>query len=446
MKYTLNIKLEKQKVLENLRLVNDEPAKKSELFHFSEFAKQITTLLQNEQLPTPYSIVIHGEWGSGKTSLLRQAFEMLQRNIRNKDWRVMWFDAWEYERLDPTLALMQKIANEFTTKSKFVKALKALLLVSSDIALRRTVQLDLDEVHRRFNDSVSKISTITEELEKMIGKKRMIVFIDDLDRCSIENILNILEAIKMFFNAKGAVFVFAVDMSKIESAWETKHIPSLIRSYEGRDYVDKIFQLKLSLPPKEESEIKQYIEMLASSLPPKESQLITDGCPANPRKIKRILNLVYFLSTVTQENFEEYFPLIIIWSIATTIFPKLAEVIKYNTNSLVQMSLIINHLTDYEVLLRKIDNIKKVIPENTNVVVGSLPISYKYINQYTVNGLEYVANNNPAAFNFLKAVAKYYSIWVQNEKEQNLESTLEKNYNAIGTLLSDIIYKAGLIG
>jgi hypothetical protein len=371
---------------------------------------------------------------------------MLQSNIRNKDWKFLWFDAWEYERLDPTLALMQNMANKFRTKSKFVKALKGLLLVSSDIALQRTVELNLNEVQRHFKDSVNNISTITEELEHMIGEKRMVVFIDDLDRCSIENILNILEAIKMFFNAKGAVFVFAVDMSKIESAWETKYRPSLIGSFEGRNYVDKIFQLKLSLPPKEESEIKQYVEMLSSSLPSKERQLIIDGCPANPRKIKRILNLVHFLSTVTQDNFEQYLPLIIIWSIATTLFPELADMIKSNTNSLIQMSLMVNHLVDYEILLRNIDKIKKVIPDNTNVVVGNLPISYKHINQYTINGLEYVAKSNSAAFNFLKAVAKYYSIWVQNEKEQNLESTLEKNYNGIGTLLSDIIYKAGLIG
>jgi predicted KAP-like P-loop ATPase len=134
----------------------------------------------------------------------------------------LWFDAWEYERLGPTLALMQRIANEFNTnKTKFGKTMKGILAVSSDIAARITTGLKLQEVHGHFN-SVKNILTITDQLRHMIGNNRLIVFIDDLDRCSYENILNVLEAVKMFFNAKGAIFIFAVDITKLELAWLLK--------------------------------------------------------------------------------------------------------------------------------------------------------------------------------------------------------------------------------
>jgi predicted KAP-like P-loop ATPase len=130
--------------------------------------------------------------------------------------------AWEYERLGPTLALMQRIANEFNTnKTKFGKTMKGILAVSSDIAARITTGLKLEEVHGHFN-SVKNIRTITDQLRHMIGNNRLIVFIDDLDRCSYENILNVLEAVKMFFNAKGAIFIFAVDITKLELAWLLK--------------------------------------------------------------------------------------------------------------------------------------------------------------------------------------------------------------------------------
>jgi predicted KAP-like P-loop ATPase len=130
--------------------------------------------------------------------------------------------AWEYERLGPTLALMQRIANEFNTnKTKFGKTMKGILAVSSDIAARITTGLKLEEVHGHFN-SAKNIRTITDQLRHMIGNNRLIVFIDDLDRCSYENILNVLEAVKMFFNAKGAIFIFAVDITKLELAWLLK--------------------------------------------------------------------------------------------------------------------------------------------------------------------------------------------------------------------------------
>jgi uncharacterized protein (DUF427 family) len=45
----------------------------------------------------------------------------------------------------------------------------------------------------------------------------------------------------------------------------------------------------------------------------------------------------------------------------------------------------------------------------------------------------------------LKAIANYYSIRVQNEVQANLQSTLEKNYNDMGKIISEIIFRAGLI-
>jgi len=85
----------------------------------------------------------------------------------------------------------------------------------------------------------------------MIGDGKLIVFIDDLDRCDVDKALGILEAIKPFLNARGTIFVVAVDMKKIERAGELKYRGSSAGIIEGRDHVDKIFQLKLSLPPKE---------------------------------------------------------------------------------------------------------------------------------------------------------------------------------------------------
>lgn len=56
----------------------------------------------------PFAICLNGEWGSGKTSLMYIVYEEFEERS-NDQLKVIWFDAWKYERLDPVLALLQKI-------------------------------------------------------------------------------------------------------------------------------------------------------------------------------------------------------------------------------------------------------------------------------------------------------------------------------------------------
>jgi predicted KAP-like P-loop ATPase len=121
------------------------------------------------------------------------------KHVKNNlpdNWKVIWFDAWEYERLDPTLALMQRIADQYHTKAdKFKRVIKGILRLSSDMFLRTATGLELEQVEKEFEDTVRSIPTINEELSKLVGDGRLVVFIDDLDRCIVENALSILEAI-----------------------------------------------------------------------------------------------------------------------------------------------------------------------------------------------------------------------------------------------------------
>lgn len=435
----------KYKILQKLSLYADEPDRISETFEFRRFAEQLADLLLEENLHTPYSIAIDGEWGSGKTSLIGQVFDNLKNKIPNDQWKIVWFDAWEYENIDPMLALMQNIALQYQTKSSKIKdVINGFLLVSADVILRSQIGLSIEEIQQRFEGIVKDIPTIKKELEQIIGENgRLIVFIDDLDRCSIDNILKILEAVKLFFNAKGSIFVFAVDIKKIERAWELRYsnINIMTSLQEGKDHIDKIFQLKLSLPPKESKEIRAYIYKLAESLPENIADLVINGCPSNPRKIKRILNLVYFLAKGTDAvSFDKQFPLLVIWSIATVAYPDLARLVKMSPKSLVQMALIVHHLQHFENLVRlNFEDTKESVFK-----FSGLKMPKEMLFPSTISGLKYVTNN-PQAFPFLKGIASYYKIWVNNEMAQNLEPTLEKGYDTIVSELDHIIYRGGLV-
>jgi hypothetical protein len=433
--------LEKNKVLERLSLLHDEPDRESKLFQFDKFAKQLANIILDEKLHTPYAIAVHGEWGEGKTSLIGHAHNLLISAVKeqNKDWKVLWFDAWEYERLDPVAALLQRISNlyaEGERNQKFREAINGLASIFSDVVLRSAIHMTLKEAREHFESSIEQIPTISEKLSKMIGEGRLIVFVDDLDRCHVDNALGIMDAIKLFLHAEGAIFVVAVDMKKLERAWDLRYKGYEIAKMEGKDHADKIFQLKLSLPPKEAEAIKEYVRWLATSLPPDLSQLIAEGCPPNLRKIKRILNLIYFLSKGTpEEGFDKVFPLIVIWSIVTVAYPELARIISANPNSLIMTIDYFESKRYHDAANRTYHDHLWLTSQNFDIREEESGISY------LVSSILKVAQKDVNIYNFLLSITRYS----EKEKHRPIPLYLKDEWLTPESF-RDIIFRAGLVG
>jgi len=342
----------KDQVLAQLSLLIDEPEKENIKFNFPKYAKHVTNFLLDSRMPSPFVIAIHGEWGSGKTTLLRTIKKILDEGIiehSKKNWHTIEFDAWEYERTDIVSALLQKIKNEYSENKseqieKFGKAMGSFIL---DAALRKIVGISKYEAKQHFQEFFEHITTMREIVSEIVSDGRLIIFVDDLDRCLVDNVLSMLEAIKVFLNVKNVIFVIAVDMNKIERAWELRY-KSQTGETEGREHVEKLFQLKLSLPPKTDEQLQNYTTNIATSFAQSDIEFLIKNTPANPRKIKRMLNLIYFILAGTSipgksvekqnENFEIYFPIIITWASITMNHPHIAKIIKRSPSYLIQMS------------------------------------------------------------------------------------------------------------
>jgi predicted KAP-like P-loop ATPase len=136
---------DKQVILNALKIFSDEPDEQSESFNFDTYAIQLYDLILNDIPQRSFAICLNGEWGSGKTSLLKRVFNRFE-NETNDKFKVLWFDAWQYERLDPVLALLQKITVLYGEESsKLSKIMTSLTLVFSDIILRKTTGLSVPE-------------------------------------------------------------------------------------------------------------------------------------------------------------------------------------------------------------------------------------------------------------------------------------------------------------
>jgi formylglycine-generating enzyme required for sulfatase activity len=142
----------------------------------------------------------------------------------------------------------------------------------------------------------------------------LVVFIDDLDRCVPEKAISVLEAVKLFLDAEGCVFVLGVDRDVIEKGIRVKYQSFLLGPEEqlteedllrripitGRDYVEKIVQLPFSLPSLHYEQVRDFVESLLPDDLSGCASVFARGLEANPRKIKRGIHVFRMLRRLAE--------------------------------------------------------------------------------------------------------------------------------------------------
>lgn len=443
----------KDEILEKLSLIQDEPEESNLLFGFDKFANQIADVILDKKTHTPFVIAIHGDWGSGKTSLILKIQTVVKDAITKNslsDWHQVRFDAWEYERVDVIPALFHTIVKKYETKKTLMREFgKSVGVFLTDLALQKTFGMDLEKTKTHFQEFITEIPQVKTKLENLVSGGRLIIFIDDLDRCHVDNVLNMLEAIKMFLTAKNVIFVIAVDMNKIERAWKLRYNID-DSSIEGKEHVEKIFPLKLSMPPKEYVEIKKYVRKLCESLSDREQDIIVNGCPPNPRKIKRLINLIYFVLKSLDDNkdFDKKIPLVIIWCILTSVFPKLAKIIRTEPKSLIQMVVIVCRYSERQEIMRQRANFEQVLSQARNLAIPGITLNHLWTYPSTIIGLLHVIDEEQESLNLLLIIGKFYSMEKPADESSldAFEKRVKSYYDKILEPLNDVIYHSSLIG
>ncbi|MCG8350909.1 MAG: KAP family NTPase [Chloroflexales bacterium] len=135
--------------------------------------------------------------------------------------------------------------------------------------------------------------------------RRLVVFIDDLDRCLPEQAIGVLEAIKVFLDIQGCVFVLGVDREIIEQGIRVRYKEFALSGTSAgpfpvaeRDYLEKIVQVPFTLPPLAPVAISTFldrrlpaVEGLSDDEHRQVAELMTTGLLRNPRKVKRSFNI-----------------------------------------------------------------------------------------------------------------------------------------------------------
>ncbi|MCK4607626.1 MAG: hypothetical protein KAU35_10050 [candidate division Zixibacteria bacterium] len=149
------------------------------------------------------------------------------------------------------VSIVRNIWRHFSRFSKFVFSRVGILF-------GRHAPLDQHQV-------MQNIACISKTLTQ-VRDRRLVFFIDDIDRCQPDNVLRVLEAIKLFLDIEGFVFFLAMDTKIVRHAVGTHYSfmckDGPAKEEMGRSYLEKIIQVPFHLPPLTRDQKLKLIESI----------------------------------------------------------------------------------------------------------------------------------------------------------------------------------------
>jgi predicted KAP-like P-loop ATPase len=305
-------------------MMHDHPinGKEEDQLGVSRFAENLAQkLLDSKTRISSTAIGIVAPWGYGKSSILNLMKKELERDLDKNKLLIFDFNPWIYsKRSNLTSEYINTLENKIapikegwqtTTKAinEYRKALTPILsMLNKGIApmikanvpfgetvwetLKNFISLNLEaKTNKNLEDCKDAINSSLE------GKK-VIVFIDDIDRLPANEVMDILRMVKSICNFTNCVYVLAYDEDYVINAIKKEF------SEKGDDYLEKIVSFPYKLPEYSNETLIKFLKVGIQGIVETEhyQQLIeTEHCQAllemlvplylqTPRRIKRLLN------------------------------------------------------------------------------------------------------------------------------------------------------------
>ncbi len=322
---------------------NDEPVAFDELGRDTQLLGLLRIISRSRTSP-PLVIGVHGDWGEGKTSFMRVLQVLLSKDGRKKyhqleskdsslprpllsrraagllkeqesagdDLLSVWFNPWEHQFEDePIMPLLDAIRLQQSSawskvKSRIKRVIedpkfrimgKAALGVAKMVgpgwftALSRQIGDEARQVMDSFADFRNEFERCMEDLTRDRGG-RIVIFVDDLDRCEAEYVVKILEALKLHLLNRHCVFVLGCAEQRVQKCLRKK---MELDAQEAAEYVEKIVQLPVHLPHVWDRNFDGLLRQLGWQHFTKDGDphcfdLLRTFATDNPRRLKRFLH------------------------------------------------------------------------------------------------------------------------------------------------------------
>lgn len=265
----------------------------------------------------------------------------------------VWFNPWQHQGSQtPLAALLQEIRSQLTFRARLADGAKKIAQVSLEAGLPMIGELidstskllggpstgmagiigkirgvgddyeqrnfealsDAQRSNLLFEQAIARV--LGEDVAKERGEppwldekgrevpmRRLVIFVDDLDRCSEDNVVQLLEAIKLYLQTRYCVFVLGMDSAAVRRAVQARLPGSSAEN--AQEYLEKLFQATVHVPISRDR--KRFVAGLVegAELPKECVPLLDELLEPNPRKAKNFVNSLA-VAWKTCETADEY--------------------------------------------------------------------------------------------------------------------------------------------
>ncbi len=290
----------------------------TDYLNFGYLVDLIVEIAMNRKL-TPSTIGLYGDWGSGKSSLMKLAQEKIENLSKAKKKTdeedipktlCIEFNGWLFEGYEDTKTSLcgtildtlddeQRFGPEVANKAKeLIKKIDFKKIVGkgikfgldylltggigalTDLTLSSILNSvknqagtieskDIEEVLAKFKTEEktrTEIKKFRDEFKQLLKDSKVenvVVFIDELDRCNPDTVLDVFEAMRLFLFVDGMSFVIGADQRLIQYAIKTKYKEVPGNNLDiGKEYLEKVIQYPITIPQLNHAEVNQYLACL----------------------------------------------------------------------------------------------------------------------------------------------------------------------------------------
>lgn len=302
-----------------------------DLLGFEYLVDSLEVVLSEPRL-LPVTVGVMGDWGSGKSSLMTMTARRLQRR---DGYIVVPFSPWRYEGHDDVkTALMANVLERLVARAhddpgRWERVKELLPPLALDLrALARAAPAigavgalaagappetgtlagtaAAEMLAATFDQAAQDDGTDGQAprpvsasgfrghfkalLDELDDVQAVVVVVDDLDRCLPETIVSTLETIKLFLHVPRTAYVLAAHPLIVEAAVAARYAGNRDGDANlGRDYLEKIVQVTITVPPLAEPEVESYINLLFAELSLNRDAFAAVRAEANERRAREQL-------------------------------------------------------------------------------------------------------------------------------------------------------------
>ena len=319
--------------------ITDSPISKLEedYLRIEKYAISLSKFIQ--QSDTPITVGLQGEWGTGKTSLMSLLLEQFNDEANRNEIASSWVNTWEYSMFkgakETTPSVLKGMLDKLKdsckergvwtlkddAKSTFNKAGKFLSGIANQVVANQTGINVKDAVDSNSESYVAEIAEVKKMISRLIQElindeknpvKKVVFFVDDLDRILPSDAVEVLESLKNIFDIPNCVFILAIDYDVVVKGLESKFGPKTKENErEFRSFFDKIIQVPFTMPVGAydiSSFLKNKLAELNVEINDEEVSQITKivgyTVGNNPRSLKRYLNTFSLIKIIVLDDDE----------------------------------------------------------------------------------------------------------------------------------------------